>query len=531
MLRRFGLLLACLTAPLALAQTNGFSFTRADESAVDFRNPLSTPGIACADLVGHESSDFRINSALVVKGSSGIADSCTVKGIIAPAVEFVINLPNEWGGRLYLHGNGGYGGESIHGSFGVALRSLAVKHGFAAAFTNLGHDADSFAGASWALNNREAEIDYSYRALHRTTVAAKEIITAYYGRPPTYSYFEGCSTGGGQGLKAAQRYPDDFDGIAIGAPAFDFVGLQLYGWTNQMAVAKTPLSADKVQLLAAVVLRLFDDLDGLADGVIDDPRQVDFVPVRDLPRANAGSAGFSDAELAALTMIYRGPMINGRPIYPGIPIGAESAGQNYKSGTNDPAPSASGWATRLFPDASDFEQQRDNVTTWLKYLAFAEDDPDYDWRSLDIKRDLSKLQYMAEILNGAETDLAAFQQREGRILMYHGWADTGVNPLMTVEYYDRVMEAMGPETASFFRTFMVPGMFHCRGGVNVDRLDAITPVIEWVEADIPPETIIAARMEERRITRTRPLCAYPQVARYKGSGSSDRAASFSCTAP
>ena len=531
MLQRLGVLLACLTAPLALAQTNGFSFTRADESAIDFRNSRSTPGVACTELIGHQSLDFRIISAVAFEGGNTIADSCTVKGIIAPAVEFVVNLPTLWGGRLYVHGNGGYGGESVHGSFGVALRSVAVRHGFATAFTNLGHDADKFQGASWALDNRKAEIDYSYRALHRTTVAAKEVIAAYYGRPPTYSYFEGCSTGGGQGLKAAQRYPEDFDGIAIGAPVFDFVGLQLYGWTNQMAVAKTPLSAAKVQLLADVVVRLFDDLDGLADGVIDDPRRIDFEPVRDLPQSTVGGAGFSEAELAALTMIYRGPAVDGRPIYPGIPIGAESAGQKYKSGSNDPAPSASGWATRLFPDASNFEQQRDNVSTWLKYLAFAEDDPDFDWMSLDIRRDLPKLQYMAEILNGTDTDLSEFQRRGGRILMYHGWADTGVNPLMTAEYYDRVTEAMGPETASFFRTFMVPGMFHCRGGVNVDRFDAITPVIEWVEADIAPDTIIAARMEEGRITRTRPLCAYPHVARYKGSGSPDSAASFDCTAP
>ena len=429
---------------------------------------------------------------------------------------------------MYVHGNGGYGGQSPDNDYGAAVRAAAIEHGFAAGFSDLGHDAARWPGASWAHDNREAELDFSYRALHRMTVAAKALAGSYYAQAPVRSYFEGCSTGGGQGLKAASLFPGDFDGIAIGAPVFDFIGLQLYGWVNQMAIAKTPLRAELGARLGRFILHRHDHQDGLVDGVISNPASIDFSPARDLPRAGDGTDGFSAAEIDALEQIYRGPTLDGTAIYPGIPIGAEPAGMKYQSGTFDPAPPASGWATRLFPDAEGYQQQRGNVETWLKYLAFRDDDPDYNWQAFDIQRDLPELEYMAGIMDVRKTDLSDFQRRNGRILMYHGWADTGVNPHMTLDYYQRVWQTMGPDTPEFFRLFMVPGMFHCRGGLNVDRFDVITPLIEWVESGVQPEGLIGARIEAGKVTRTRPLCAYPEVARYRGSGDPDVADSFRC---
>ena len=509
-------LVPLLIAPIraGLAQTNGFSFS----GDVEFLETLSAnrvlPHLDCGELAGRESTNYRIDSAAADPDMP--PGTCTVRGSIGSKVEFVVNLPDKWNSRLYLHGNGGYGGESVHGRHGLAIRQQALELGFAAGFTNLGHDAEKMPAATWANDNREAEIDFSYRALHRTTVAAKSIIAAYYGDEPRYSYFEGCSTGGGQGLKAAQRYPDDYDGIAIGAPVFDFVGLRLYGWNNQIAIRDTTLDAETVARLGAIILEQFDAIDGVVDGVIDDPRRIDFQPLRDLPKAEAGAPGFSDAQIRALARIYAGLVVNGRQLAPGIPIGAE------------PAAPESGWATRLIPDASGYLQQQDNVATWLKFLAFEEDDPDYDWTALDPARDLPQLAFMSQIMDVTSTDFDRVRAKGGKILMYHGWADTGVNPIMTADYYDRVVADNGPDVRDDFRLFMVPGMFHCRGGLNVDRFDAITPVIAWVEQGRVPDNVPATGVRDNAPTRERPLCAYPDVARYLGTGSIDEAQNFRC---
>jgi feruloyl esterase len=507
-------LLLIAPARAGLAQTNGFSFSAAAELQDTLLADRIAPILDCAQLLGRTSADYRIESAAADPDMP--SGACTVRGSIGSSVEFLLNLPVTWNGRLYIHGNGGYGGESVHGRHGLAVRQQAVALGFATGFTNLGHDAEKTPGATWAENNREAEIDFSYRALHRTTVTAKSIIAAYYGDNARYSYFEGCSTGGGQGLKAAQRYPDDFDGIVVGAPVFDFVGLQLYGWNNQMAIRDTTLDAETVARLSTFILEHYDSIDGVVDGVIDDPRAIDFQPLRDLPKAEASDAGFSDAQIRALARIYAGLVVNGKQLAPGIPLGAE------------PAAPESGWATRLIPDANGYLQQQDNVATWLKFLAFEVDDPDYDWTTLDPVRDLPQLNFMSQIMDVTSTDFDRFRERGGKILMYHGWADTGVNPIMTADFYDRVLADNGPDVRNDFRLFMVPGMYHCRGGFNVDRFDAISPVIQWVEQDRAPASLPATGLRDHAPTRERPLCAYPDVARYAGKGSIDEARNFRC---
>ena len=168
------------------------------------------------------------------------------------------------------------------------------------------------------------------------------------------------------------------------------------------------------------------------------------------------------------------------------------------------------------------------LESWLKYMAFATDNPNYDWRQLDLKNDLDKFQPMAYIMNADATDLSPFSKQGNKILMYHGWVDVGVSPIMTVEYYEQVMQTMGQETQSFFHTFMVPGMFHCSGGHNVDHFDVMITLIDWVEAGAAPDRIDAARIEEEKVVRTRPLCPYPQVAKYKKHGSTDNAENFVC---
>jgi feruloyl esterase len=176
-------------------------------------------------------------------------------------------------------------------------------------------------------------------------------------------------------------------------------------------------------------------------------------------------------------------------------------------------------------------QQRDNVEGWLKYLAFDQDDPDMDITRFDPRKDLPRTEQMSRVMDATDPDLSAFRAHGGKMILYHGWADTGVNPVMTVRYYEKVQQAMGANADNFVRLFMVPGMFHCKGGLNVDRFDAVTTVIAWVERQEVPEQMIGSRIEGATVVRTRLLCPYPQVARYKGAGSTDAARNFSCERP
>jgi len=490
----------------------------------------------CRDVLALGSPNLTIVAAGLAGPPAGSAgppigsNVCRVHGVVPLEVQFLLEMPDTWNGRLYVLGNGGYAGESVVGDYGAAERARATALGFAVMFTNLGHDRAREPGTEWARGNYAKKLDYGVRGLHVSTLAAKEILTRYYARRVLRSYFDGCSTGGGQALKAAQRFPADYDGIVGGAPVFDFVQLQVYGWNNQMAILKTPLSRDKVALLGRRIMELYDAADGVKDGVIENPMAIDFDPTRDLPRDRPGEPGFTDDEIEALARIYRGTYLDGKQLAPGVPVGAEPRGQTYAGGFVR-APDESGWATRLIPDLQGRMQQRDNVEGWLKYLAFEQDQPDMDITRFDPRKDLPRTLEMSRIMDATDPDLRAFKARGGKMILYHGWADTGVNPFMTVRYLEKVQQTMGEDLGSFMRLFMVPGMFHCRGGLNVDRFDAVAPVIAWVERGEAPRQLVARRMEGDRVVRSRPLCPYPQVARYLGTGSTDEARNFACERP
>jgi Tannase and feruloyl esterase len=521
--------LALLTPHASRAQSNGSSLTNAGLLARVLGTTRSGAALRCRDLRALGAAGLSIVSAS--ESGAGQSALCRVHGVILAEVQFMLELPAAWNGRLYVLGNGGYGGEPVTSDYAAAERRRAAALGFATLFTDLGHDRRREPGAEWARGSLARKLDYGIRALHASTLAAKDLLGRYYGSAARYSYFDGCSTGGGQGLKATQRYPADYDGVLAGAPVFDWVQLQVYGWNNQMAILEQPLATAKVALLARRVLELFDAKDGVRDGVIEDPLSIDFDPARDLPRHGPPDESFTDAEIAALERIYRGTYLDGRQIAPGAPLGAEPWGQMYAGPEFEPAAPESGWATRLVPDAHGAMQQRGNVEGWLRYLAFETDEPQMDVTRFDLRRDLPRLQAMSELLDATDPDLTAFAARGGRLLIYHGWADTGVNPITTVRYYESVLRTMGDRADRSVRLYTVPGMFHCRGGLGVDRFDGAAAVIAWVERGEPPEPLLASRVEGGSVVRTRPLCAYPLTARYLGTGSSDDAGSFACKRP
>jgi feruloyl esterase len=298
---------------------------------------------------------------------------------------------------------------------------------------------------------------------------------------------------------------------------------------NGLALVETPVPVAKMKLVSDAVYARCDAKDGLKDGLIDDPRRCDFDPARDVAQCAAGQDGEScltPAQTAAIKKIYAGVQVGGKPAHFGQLVGAETGGNSFTgNGTTD-----SGWAAWLIPPADGKALQHAFGDSFMRYF-LPKPDPQMDTTKFDFAKDIGKYADARALLNATDPNLGPFRSRGGKLLMYFGWADTALPPLMGVDYYMKAVAANGLGTPDFFRLFMVPGMFHCRGGIGADRLDAMTALINWVENGTAPAAITASQVDKGKLLRTRPLCPYPQVARYSGSGSPDDAANFACKAP
>jgi hypothetical protein len=362
-----------------------------------------------------------------------------------------------------------------------------------------------------------------------TAVEAKRIVAAYYARAAAYSYWDGCSTGGRQGLISAQRFPRDFDGIIAGAPVPNFVDTVTKSLWNSLVLAETPIPVGKMKLVADAAYARCDAKDGLKDGLIDDPRRCDFDPARDVAQCPAGQDGetcLTPAQAGALKKIYEGLKVDGKAVHFGQPVGAEATGMSPITGG---APE-SGWNRWLIPPAGGKSLQGGFGESFVRYF-LPKSDPTLDVAKFDNAKDIAKYADARALLNATNPDLGGFRSRGAKLLMYFGWADTALPPVMAIDYYLKAVGTNGLTTPDFFRLFMVPGMFHCRGGVGPERFDAMTALINWVENGVAPATIVASQVDKGKVVRTRPLCPYPFVARYSGSGSPDDSASFACKAP
>ena len=468
--------------------------------------------------------------------SDGVPAHCAIHGVITPEVQFWLWLPDAWNGRFYMQGHGEYAGTPPSAPSYAAKIDNALRHNFAVAFTNTGHDAAYEPVGSFAYNDLQKTMDYAYRSVHLTAVSSKAIVAEYYGRTEEYSYWDGCSTGGRLGLMEAQRFPDDFDGILAGAPVNDQTNLHIWmAWVYQK-LDQTPIRPDKVvNILAPAVYSMCDGLDGLKDGLIQDPRMCRFTPSEHLPMCPNGTDGddcFTSAEIGVLEHIYRPVISRGKAYFPGLQLGTEPEGVINLDPNN---PVKSGWNVYLIDENGGPGRMEHLADTFFRYFAFKKDDPEYDWRNLDFDKDIYEMDHIREMLDAVQTDMSDFKAQGGKIISYHGWSDVGPPASFTAKYYDDVVADMGlKETQEFYRLFMVPGMFHCGGGFGTDFFDAMTPLIEWVEKDIVPKSITASQHESGKLNgdvlRTRPLCPYPQIAKYKGSGNVDDAANFTCAA-
>jgi Tannase and feruloyl esterase len=435
-----------------------------------------------------------------------------------------------WNGKFQGQGNGGFAGT-------IDFRSMAtaITQGYATASTDTGHTAAGGGpGAAWALGHPEKITDFGYRAIHLMTQIAKTLVNSFYGSNPQHSYFSSCSNGGRQALMEAQRYPEDYDGIVAGAPANYWTHLLAASIWNTQALAVDPasyISARKLPAVASAVNDACDKLDGVTDGILNDPRQCHFDPNVLLCKDAEADACLTTPQITALKKLYEGAHdSHGKLIHPGYLPGAELGGNGW-----------AGWVTGATnPRASlGFEFG----VGFFADMVYDNADWDIFHANLDDATALAD-QKLAGTLNATDPNLAAFKARGGKLIIYHGWNDAAISALNTVNYYNSVIAKMGQQNAdTFVRVFMVPGMQHCGGGPGTDNFGAAVSAAptdaqhslelsleQWVEKNAAPTTIIATKFAQgtRTPSITRPLCAYPQSAKYNGTGDPNSAASFTC---
>ena len=452
-------------------------------------------------------------SSKLVAATGGMPEYCDVSGIVQPQIGFELRLPtHDWNGRYFQVGCGGN-----CGLIGIDTCGDVLARDYAVAADNMGHIGAVLKDPVWATDSALRR-DFGRRSTHVTALAAKAIVARLYGRMPAFAYFRGCSTGGREALSEAQHYPADFDGLIAGDPAFagrlGAIGNNFY--TRQLLRRDgTPVfTPTKLKLLADTVMNACDGLDGERDGIIDDPRMCHFDVGGLACRAGVDRADCLTAQqVISAKHLYAGAYTsNGVRLFPGgAMFGSESGWDGFK--------------------------QRDIVNGYFRYMGFADPAPGYSYWDFDLDHDLPKVEATTALYDPvalyAAPDLSAFHTLGHKLIVYHGWADPGISPLFTLDYYAKVYAASGglQKTRDWFRVFMVPGMRHCRGGDSPNNFDFMPSLIAWLERGVAPEQIVATQMKNGKVVRTRPLVPYPQVVRYTGKGDANVAANWSVSSP
>jgi feruloyl esterase len=522
----------------------------AGSSDLAAQTPAPDKARACSALAAIR--NLTILSADLVAAKGATPEYCYVRGLIHPAIHFhaQLPLPENWNGRFLHIGDGGTDGD-------LDFSDQRLAQGYAVVNSNTGHDTGSEPGASFGFNNRQAEIDFGHRAMHLTVQAGKTLVKNYFGSEPKYSYHEGCSGGGRQGLMAAQRYPHDFDGIVAGHAPFLFQQRDVLNLHIMQNLFRNELAGNlafdangdgkfeslrKVDVLREAVLAKCDGQDGIRDGVIQEPRQCRFDPKADLagkmcPGNVNGEACFTNAQVAAIQVIYGGVLDSkGTLILKGRAPGSEFA-----------------WPADLIPYAGNsmLPGELNYSGDHMNYL-FYETDPGVappSWTDLSHKPDKTrqppefgwwefspddwtagKGKTMSAILDAKDPNLSAFLKGNGgKLLMYHGWGDAQISPEPIIDYYDEMVKVTfaGDVKAAQagYRLFMVPGMGHCRGGPGPNEWDKLEPLVDWVEHGKAPDFLVATHATDGKVDNERKLCPHPQQAVYTGpaGGENNRA--------
>jgi feruloyl esterase len=460
---------------------------------------------------------------------------CRVGGVIRPSsdseIHFEVWLPESgWNGRFRGTGNGGFAGSINYSEMAAALRD-----GYATASTDTGHRADGI-DADWALGHPEKVMDFGFRAIHEMTVKAKAIIQSFYGEAPKHSFFSSCSNGGRQALMEAQRFPEDYDGILAGAPANYWTHLLVANFYSfAIPTLDHPagyIPAEKIPAIAGAVLAACDAADGLKDGILSDPPSCHFDPATIACKGVETKNCLTAPQAASLKRLYAGARNpDGTAIYPGYQPGGEDGGGGWSAWITGPKSGLS--AGMLFS------------TGFLRNMVF--NNSRWTYKGTNLPDTLAAADTkLAGTLNSTDANLKPFEDRGGKLIMYHGWSDAAIPPTNAISYYETVGKALGESNVDgFLRLYMLPGMQHCAGGPGPNAFgqfgvlkagdaqhDVFTSLVDWVEKGSAPNAIIATKYANddpsKPVEMTRPVCPYPLAAKYDGKGDSKQAESFGC---
>jgi feruloyl esterase len=482
------------------------------------------PTASCESLRGLQLSDVRVTGARVLHPDQSRVvrvAHCELTGVIGREIRFAVLLPDEWNGRFAMGGAGGFAGTTEN------QYAAVVNDGYAASSTDTGHQGSALE-ARWALGHPDRLENFGFAAVHRTAEVTKEIIKAYYGAAPARSYFLGCSNGGRQALMEAQRYPEDFDGIVSGAPALSFTSTAIAFVRNAKLAfpsggspGKGAVRPEALKLLEAKVLEACDTLDGLKDGVMADPRDCHFAlrRIRACPAGKAGADCLTSGERGAIEGIFAAVADANGMIYPGLVFGSEGAAEGWPLWI-------AGFGSRGSPIGNIPALQWAFGTEFFKY--FVAGDSAWDYRRYSLANARRDTRAAAKILDATNPNLTPFKAHGGKLLLWHGWSDPALNARVTIAYYEQLVKGDSAAMA-YARLFLLPGVVHCAGGPGPDNVSWVKAIVDWVERNQAPESLVATRRDSAgSVLRARPLCAYPKQAVYVGSGKPDDAASFVC---
>ena len=450
---------------------------------------------------------------------------CRVTGILHPTtdsqIRFEVWLPEkDWNQRILGVGNGGFAGSIGYQELGGNLR-----RGFATSGSDAGHQAEG-EDASWAFGHPEKITDFGWRAVHLTAERAKDVVKAYYGKTASKAYFDSCSDGGREALMEAQRFPDDYDGILAGAPANAWSRMLTSGVSTAQSTIGDPrgyISSMKLPAIQKAALAACDASDGVKDGFVNDPEKCHFAPAVLLCKGADSLDCLTQPQVSSLKAYYAGTSL-----FPGFAMGDEES-----------------WGSWIVGQGPGSGSGLQYVQNYFRYMVT--EDPKWNTLTADVSASLQQAtQKTAAALDSTNPDLSRFRARGGKLIMYHGWNDPAISPWNSIAYYQGVQKAMGEqETAGFLQLYMVPGMEHCAGGPGPAafgqlgistsgglKYGAFDALVDWVEKDVPSGTIIGTKYSaDQKVLLTRPLCPYPQLAKYKGTGDTNDAANFECSAP
>ena len=502
------LILFTLSMALAIAQPNDVT--------------IANSCIPCSEIKDLRLPDVTILEATEVNTkSSELKNSdvahCKVLGRIGKEIHFELLLPEEWNGRFAMGGGGGFVGNIQN------MARYTINQGFATAGTDAGHKANGIK-ADWALNNMERQLNFGHMAVHMTAEVSKVLIFNYYCADPEYSYFIGCSRGGGQAMMEAQRYPEDFDGIVAMAPAFDWTAFAAEFIHNSRALYPDPqnlespeLTKENQMLLQEAVLNACDEIDGLKDGLITDPRKCDFNP-EDLPVCPDGTPGdncFTEEQIQVIKTIYAGVTIDGKKVYPGFPLGGENRGGGWNSWIVGPEASLKPLG---FPSL-----QFGFGTEIFKYMVY--NDPDWDYSTYNFENFFRDTEFAASYLNATNPDYSGYKKSGGKILFTHGWEDAALSALATIDHFESILQAHS-DADDFTKLYLLPGVLHCGGGPGPDQVDWLNVIQAWVEEGETPGRLVANKTQKGKVVLSRPIYPYPRTAVYDGKGDPNQESSF-----